>query len=187
MSASPSKAGLSRRGWIIGAAAAVVVVAIVVVVLASGGNASSNANGQPTVTLTPAPSPSIPGGQVMTVAVGPNKRFTPYTRIEILECADPGGQSANLPTSDLTCDGNTAPGFSILVNKDGSFSTSRYRLYSLPNAVLGESKDDVPVCNATHMCVLYVGQDQTNFHAPKDFSAPFSVTPPGPTASGSGQ
>jgi hypothetical protein len=123
---------------------------------------------------------------VLRVAVGPNKYFAPYSRIEILECADPGGQVANLPTSDITCDGNTAPSRSILVNQDGSFSTDQYQLYSLPNAVLGEPRDSEPTCNATHMCVLYVGQDQNNFRAPKVFTAPFTVTPPGPTASGSG-
>ena len=77
-----------------------VVVAIVVVVLAVGRQWLNDAISRPTVTLTPAPSPSIHGGQVMGYRSGPNKVFTPYTRIEILECADPGGQSANLPTSD---------------------------------------------------------------------------------------
>lgn len=187
MSAPSSTVGPSRRPWIIGGVgAAALVLVVVVVVLVTSGTASPSSDGRPTVALTPAPTPSLPGGQVLTLAIGANKFFTPYTRIEVLECADPGGQTANLPTSDLTCDGNTAPGFSILVNKDGSFSTNRYQVYSLPNVVLGEPKDNEPVCNATHMCVLYVGQDQTNFRAPHVFSAPFAVTPPGPTASRSG-
>lgn len=184
MNGPSQKVRRSRRPWILGAVgAALSIIVIVVVLLASGGDASSD-SGKPAVTLTPAPSPSLRGGQVVGVSVGPNKYFTPYSRIEILECADPGGQAANLPTSDLACDGNTTAGFSVLVNKDGSFSTNRYQLYSLPNSVLGEPHDNLPVCNATHMCVLYVGQDQTNFHSPKVFSAPFTVSPPGPTAAG---
>lgn len=184
MNGSTSSTQRSMRPWIFGGiGVGALIIVIIIVVLASGGNASSN-DGKPTVTLTPAPSPSIRGGQVVGLSVGPNKYFAPYSRIEILECADPGGQAANLPVSDLTCDGNTAPGFSVLVNKDGSFSTNQYQIYSLPNAVLGEPHDNQPTCNASHQCVLYVGQDQTNFHAPKVFSAPFTVAPPGPTSAG---
>ena len=32
------------------------------------------------------------------------------------------------------------------------------------------------VCNQKNMCVLYIGQNQINFRAPKEFSAPFSIS-----------
>ncbi len=177
----------SPRRWIfVGVGAVLVAVIIAIVVFATGGNGSTD-GGQPAAVLSPVPSPSFHDGQVIGVSVGPNKVFAPNARIEILQCADPGGQSANLPRSDIACDGNTAPGFSVLVNQDGSFSTNMYRIYSLPNATaLGEPRDNEPVCNTTHLCVLYVGQDQTNFRAPKLFSAPFSVTPTGSSSSGGG-
>ncbi len=165
----------NRRRWLlVGAAAAVVVVIVLVIVLIVGGSSSSN--GQPEVVLSPAPSSSpYPSQQQVTVSVGPNTRFAPYSRIEILECADPGGQTGNLPKNDDTCDGNTAPGFSVLVNKDGSFTAPNYQLWSLPNTQLGETYDGEPVCNATKMCVLYVGENQTDFTQPKVFSAPFTI------------
>jgi hypothetical protein len=169
----------SRQPWILGAlAVAVVIVIVLVVTLTSGGNASPTvgAGGRPIVVMTPSPgSSSYRDAQQIQLSVGPNKYFVPYTRIVVLECADSGGQTSNLPKSDVGCDGNTVQGFSILVNKDGSFSTDHYQLFSLPNTVLGEPADNRPVCNQSQTCVLYVGQDQTNFTAPKVFSAPFTI------------
>jgi hypothetical protein len=155
----------------------VVIVIVLVVTLTSGGNASPTvgAGGRPIVVMTPSPGSSYHDSQQIQLSVGPNKYFVPYTRIVVLECADPGGQTSNLPRSDIGCDGNTVQGFSILVNKDGSFSTDHYQLFSLPNTVLGEPADNRPVCNQSQTCVLYVGQDQTNFTAPKVFSAPFTI------------
>ena len=68
------------------------------------------------------------------------------------------------------------PGYSTLVNKDGSFS-GRFTVHSLPNTLLGEPADQAPVCNVTHTCVLFVGEDQTHFNQPKVFSEPFTIVP----------
>ena len=89
----------------------------------------------------------------------------------------PGGSAANLPKDITTCDGNTIQGTTILVANDGSFSDSSYQVYMLPNSVLGEQPNDKPICNQTNYCVLYVGQNQNDFTAPKVFSAPFLITP----------
>lgn len=177
-SGAPTDAGAKRRRlWLIGGAVAVVLIAVVVIVLLTTGGSSSSNSGKPVVVLTPAAGSSpYHDGQVINFAVGPNKYFIPYSRIIIIQCADPGGQVANLPKSDIACDGNTVPGYSTLVNKDGSFS-NKFTLYSLPNTVLGEPADDLPVCNLTHTCVLFVGEDQTNFSAPKIFSDPFTIVP----------
>jgi len=110
------------------------------------------------------------------LSVGPNHFFTPYSHVNVLECADPKGKKNNLPTSVLSCDGNTIQGNTILVQKNGSFSERGYQLYALPNATqLGESSDTRPVCNQKTSCVLYIGQNQEKFTAPKLFSPSFTI------------
>ena len=53
-------------------------------------------------------------------------------------------------------------------------------MYALPNASqLGETPDTRPVCNGRQVCVLYVGQNQEKFSAPKLWSPPFTVSKPG--------
>jgi hypothetical protein len=116
-------------------------------------------------------------GQTISVAAGPNSYFTPHARIVIIECADPGGLASNLPKDITTCDGNTIQGNTVLVGGDGSFSQTGYSVYLLPSPALGEQSNFTPICNQTHYCVLYVGQDQNDFTAPKVFSAPFLIAP----------
>jgi len=130
-----------------------------------------------TPSLTVSPGSNLHSGQSVSVSVGPNGFFTPHSHVNILECADPGGKAANLPKDDSTCDGTTIQGDTVLVATDGSFSAPSYTVYSLPNATLGEQANGQPVCNATNPCVLYVGQNQNDFTAPKVFSAPFTVDP----------
>jgi hypothetical protein len=131
--------------------------------------------------LTVSPGSNLHSGQSVSVSVGPNGFFTPRSHVNILECADPGGKASNLPKDDSTCDGNTIQGNTVLVAADGSFSASGYAVYSLPNSTLGEQSNGQPVCNAGNPCVLYVGQNQNDFTAPKVFSAPFTVDPGVPT------
>jgi hypothetical protein len=101
----------------------------------------------------------------------------------ILECADPGGSASNLPIDATACDGNTVQGGTVLVGAGGSFSLSNYTVYLLPSPTLGEQSNYKPICNQSNYCVLYVGQDQNDFTAPKVFSAPFLI---GPSAGGAG-
>jgi len=131
---------------------------------------------QSTVTITPSPSDgTYRDGETVTVAVGANGLFPGYSKVNILECADPGGATANLPTSFSDCDGDTIQGGTIITAADGSFSEPDYQIYSLPNRALGEQPNRLPLCNVTNPCVLYVGEDQNNFSQPKMFSAPFTV------------
>jgi hypothetical protein len=117
-------------------------------------------------------------GQLINLSVGPNGYYKPYSRINILECADPGGKMRNLPNSVSTCDGNTIEGNSILIAKDGSWSETGYQLFALPDVKsLGELANGQPVCNQRHSCVLYIGENQENFTWPKQFSAPFTIKP----------
>lgn len=129
----------------------------------------------PTVTITPAG--DIYNGEAISVSVGPNSLFPPHTRVNVLECADPDGTKANLPTDISPCDGNTIQGGTVLVGPDGSFTVSGYTVYQLPSLTLGEHTGDLPICNASNSCALFVGEDQNNFLAAKVFSSPFLVGP----------
>ncbi len=139
-----------------------------------GAASSAGAVAAPTLTITPGP---YHNDQAISVSVGANHFFTPYSRINIIECADPGGTTRNRPVSVATCDGNTIQGNTILVHPNGSFSERGYQLFALPNrSQLGEQSDTRPVCNKTNACVLYIGQNQEKFTAPKMFSAPFKIS-----------
>jgi hypothetical protein len=130
-----------------------------------------------TVDISPsASSGAYSSGQEVTVSVGPNSVFQSGRKVNILECADPGGTTADLPKDDSTCDGNTIQGSTVLVQSDGSITSGQYTLYALPSPTLGESSTDQPVCNQSNECVLYVGENQNDFTQPKLFSAPFSIS-----------
>jgi hypothetical protein len=157
---------------LVGSAMAVLSTAMFVGALPAAAGTKS-----PTLSITqPFASGSYRNGQTIRISVGPNRLYVPYSRIIIIECADPRGSKSQLPTNVDTCDGNTVQGDTVLVGKDGSFSETAYPMYQLPNPVLGEQSNFQPVCNGTHKCVLYVGENQEDFSKPKLFSPPFSVT-----------
>ena len=143
-------------------------------VVAGAGAGVAFGTSAPALNITPGP---YHNGQSINLSVGPNRFFTPYSRVNIIECADPGGKASNLPTSANACDGNTVQGTTVLVQSNGSFSEHGYQLYALPNASqLGEAPDTRPVCNQKKGCVLYIGQNQEKFTAPKIFSPPFWIS-----------
>jgi hypothetical protein len=108
------------------------------------------------------------------------------TGMQILECADPGGTAAGLPTGNLLCDGSTINPSQINTDAQGSFS-AKYTVYSLNGAHTSNI-----YCDQTHFCVLWVGVDyNNNFFGIHAFSTPFEIGAPGSsssssTASGSG-
>ncbi len=146
--------------------------------LVAGCSSSSSASPDgPAVAINGSTSVStLRAGQAITVAVGANKTYVPLIAVNIIECSDPGGTVSNLPKTLLHCDENTIQGNSVIAKPNGSIHESGYTLYRLPNSKLGEGKTITPICDATHECVLYVGQDQNDFTKPKIFSAPFFVT-----------
>ena len=152
---------------------------LLVAVLVSAGSASgAGAASVPSVSIRPAAT----GGkftdqQVVEVSVGPNSTFVPHSRVVILECADPGGNAAHLPTSLTDCDENTIQPDTTVVQADGSFAEPKYALYALPNSLLGEQTNWQPVCNLANPCVLFVGENQNDFTQPKVFSSSFLMTP----------
>jgi len=116
-------------------------------------------------------------GQVIKVQIPTNSNLTPGARVNILECADPGGTVANLPGDVSGCDNYTANGDTVLVQSDGSVMYSNYTVYALPDPGIGDTGTS-PECDLTAECVLFIGQDQTNFaSAPYYFSQPFFVNP----------
>jgi hypothetical protein len=162
-------------GWIKTAAAIFAVAAAFVANV--GLSVGAGATAPPALTITPGPYHNL---QKITVSVGPNKFFTPYSRINIIECADAGGSAKHLPTSVLGCDGNTIQGNTVLVQRDGSFAMHGYQLFTLPNkSLLGEDPASKPACGPKKSCVLYIGQNQEKFTAPKMFSTPFTISSSG--------
>lgn len=150
-----------------------VVVGMTILAATSGAAAAA----PPVVSITPGP---YHEGQLIKVSVGPNHYFAPYSRINIIECADPGGTAKNLPSNVQECDGNTVQDSTVLVQRNGSFSEHGYEVFSLPNATaLGETPDTRPICDRKHACVLYIGENQEKFTAPKIWSPPFNVTKSG--------
>jgi hypothetical protein len=117
-------------------------------------------------------------GQAIDVSIPANSDLVPGSKVNIEECADPGGSPANLPTNASECDGNTIQGNTVFVNSDGSVLDANYDVYALPDtASLGEPPSAQPVCDLTDLCVLYVGENQGDFTQPHVFSQPFYVGP----------
>ena len=157
-------------------------------VLTSGAGASSLSNG--TVAIKNASGDAVATNplsnhQVVTVSVGPNSTLSRSSleaagfpsgagAIEIVQCADPGGQVANLPTSSAQCE----PGTTDAVTnhqQDGSLVDTGYTIFALPDPKeLGASNGTV--CDdAEHQCVLGLFSNSNDFTKPHLFSAPFQV------------
>ena len=130
-----------------------------------------------------APSVSTPSGdphngQTFTITgTGFPPRRQDAIGLQILECADPGGSVARLPTDPSLCDGSTVSPGQVNTDAAGDFSTA----YTA--AALGMRNSNI-VCDATHFCALWVGVDYNSdvlgIHA---VSAPFEVGGPRPLAS----
>jgi len=92
------------------------------------------------------------------------------TGVQILECSDPGGSTANLPSSNLFCDGSTINPTQINTDATGAF-TAKYYIYSLNSTHTSNIS-----CDKTHYCVLWVGIDYNqDFFGTHAFSTPFEI------------
>jgi hypothetical protein len=119
-------------------------------------------------------------GQTINVVVPTNTIFPSTSGINIVECAAPGGVDPTLPGQ---CDGNSIQSYTVMPNSDGSINleseySQGYPIYALPDSIsLGEGASNAVTCGDTAAteCVLYIGNDQTNFSAPHVFSQPFNV------------
>jgi hypothetical protein len=173
---------------------AVVIGGVLAAACSNHAGASTLVSGPVTLTATTPANAGTPwgSGQVIDITVGKNSTlslsnlehqggFTGEPSMKAVECDDPGGSKANLPTApSYNCDGSTILS-TAYINADGSFRLDNYPVYALPDTVtLGESEYGKPSCgNQGHQCVLYIGPDQNDFSKPHLFSAPFLVTADG--------
>lgn len=154
--------------------------------------AAGVAGADPGTTLT-APSPNAPSGQTVTpgtpfssgqtitvkvtaaavVAAG----MTNGHSIAIEECAAPGGVDPASPAAVGACDGNTHQSPTVTASTTNGITLTGYPVFALPDLNLAELSDGAPVCDLTHLCVLYIGQDQNSASAPHIYSQAFYVDP----------
>jgi hypothetical protein len=124
--------------------------------------------------VSASPVPQLGAQEAVEVKVPTNSVLQSGFRANILMCSDPDAQPKNLPISDSTCDGLTIQvGPTLNIGTGGTVDQKGYVIYKLPRKI--EPADSIPVCNATHACVLYVGQDQNDFQRPHVWSTAFYV------------
>ena len=165
-------------------AVASAVWAFLLTTLSSPASAADPAQGQSGPDVVPE-SPFTAGmplasGQGINVVVPANDLLDQTTAVNILECAAPNGV---LPTLPDECDGNTIQGPSVFPDEDGSINFQQatgtlYPVYALPDFVsLNEGAGSAVTCGDTAAteCVLYIGDDQSDFTQPHVFSQPFNV------------
>ena len=117
--------------------------------------------------------PFANGQQIVVSGTG----FPPHSQLpaglQIIECSDPGGTKANLPTDAVSgCEGITVNPSQVNTDASGAFRTS-YQIIALSSSA-GTSSID---CSSTQLCVLWVGADYNNqfTSGPHAFSEPFAV------------
>jgi len=145
---------------------AVAAVTAVLVVVSLAGTAVA-------ATSVTIPSGPFTSGQLITVTgSGFPSHAMDLTGLEILECADPGGLTSNLPTDPVSeCDASTVSGNVINTDASGNF-TDMYTILEDQVSTGGAIN-----CDSTDFCVLWVGVDyNTEFlTGPHAFSTPFEV------------
>lgn len=110
------------------------------------------------------------------VKVPANSTLANGQSVQIFECADPDGQTDDLPIDGSSCDGLTVNGGATLnEGPTGTVDKRGYEIFALPSAALSEPSNANPVCNATSACVLYVGENLNDFSKPFVWSTPFYV------------
>ena len=120
-------------------------------------------------------------GQIIEVNVPANAALSPTQAVKIIECADPGGSAANLPTTVTGCDTSTKQGDTIIPNPDSSFDyyandpngDAGYPVYALPKA---GTSGTVTCGTASVPCVLWIGDNYNNFAVNQLWSDPFYVS-----------
>jgi len=126
----------------------------------------------PTVRIPPGP---FTDGQTISLSGSgfPTHGQDP-TGLQVIECSDPQGAPANLPTDATGCDGVTVNPAQINTDASGRF-TAPYQLSVLSSRGGGTSSN--VDCDGTHQCVLWVGIDYNNafISGPHAFSGPFVV------------
>lgn len=159
----------------------------------SDGITTLTANG----TATVASGTPYSSGQAITVSGGTNTTLNPANLsshqipqgdFAIIECEDPGGTTANLPTQASNCESGTEDQ-SVPQSSDGSFNDSGYQVYTLPNTSFSPTTFVGGCGLAPNYCVIGIfatdpysgGFGTANPHL---WSAPFQVQQQGAHNSG---
>jgi len=157
---------------------------------AAGADQPSGAQFSAAVPISPDPSsgqtvtPGTPfsSGQTISVQVPANTALNASATVAVVECGAPGGVP---PTQPSACDTSTIQGDTIIPAADGSFTYDNYQLFALPDALsLGENATHTPVCDLTHECVLYIGNNFNDFTLPHFWSQGYFVSPNGNDSGG---
>jgi uncharacterized membrane protein YgcG len=171
--------------------AAVAVAAVLVGVLASHASAAplSNANVALKVSLNgPVATSPLADQHQVNIVVSANSALnrsaleaagfpSGAVAVKVLECADPNGETAQLPKSAKDCDANTIRATTEL-HEDGSLLFEGFTVYALPDdALLGPGNGTT--CDAQHECVIGIFTNQNDLTKPHLYSAPFVVASTG--------
>ena len=157
-------------------AAAAVAVAVAVV----GGFVGTMPAFAATPTVSIPAGPFLDGQSIAVSGSGFPTHAQDPAGLQIIECSDPQGSAAHLPTDpSLGCEGITVNAGQINPDSAGRFHAS-YPIAALSSSGAGTSSID---CDATHQCVLWVGTDYNNafLTGPHAFTKPFTVTASAPT------
>jgi hypothetical protein len=144
------------------------VMSVVVGVGTTAVVVSGIAFAQQSVSLSPAG--PYANGQSVTVS-GSGFTGIPPSGLQIIECADPGGTTANLPTDASTgCDGTTVSGNQITPDPTTGDFTTTYQV-----STLSVSSGSTINCDTSDDCVLWVGEDYNTMflNGPHAFSPAF--------------
>ena len=170
--------------------AALLVAGGIGVALATDAQAATLTSSDGTVTLatngTITSHTPYSSGQTISIAVTANTTMNNASlaaagfpsgavSIKALECADPGGLAANLPTKPTECQPDTIVSISGAAT-DGSMSFPSYTVYALPDVLtFGEPSNGTPLCDNGDACVIGLFSNQNDLSKPHIFSAPFYV------------
>ncbi len=160
--------GTGARFVKLAAIAAALTASVVVVPFATSASAA------PAVVLTPSTGPYTNGQTITINGTGFPSNTADPSGLTIIQCSDPNGTTANLPTDNTTCDGTTANALPVNTNSSGSFSAT----YSIASLTTTGGASNIN-CDATHYCVLWIGVDFNNsFNGTHAFSNSFLVSSP---------
>jgi len=157
--------------------------------LSAGAHAASLTSGPVSINTVDTVTTGTPysSGQQVNIAVGANSTMNQASleaagfpsgavAIKALECSDPGGLVANLPTKPSECQADTIDSISG-ANADGSFNINGYTIYALPNNITFGEGASGPLCDNGDACVVGLFSNYTDFSKPHLFSAAYYVAP----------
>jgi hypothetical protein len=160
------------RGLVCGAVVAATLVGVGLGIPLAGTSAAAQ-------TVSVSPAGPYDNGQTVTVS---GTGFTGITTgLQIIECSDSDGTTANLPTDASTgCDGTTINGNTVTPDSSGNFTTTYFvQQLSISNGnSINCDNTGVSGDSLAHECVLWVGVDYNAMFltGPHAFSAPFTVS-----------